>query len=49
MRPRAAWSTRTKTELCACARASLRLRPGIFVCRYLCGLWGAKKKLVRRR
>ena len=25
---RAAWFARTKTEVCACARASLRLRPG---------------------
>ena len=25
---RAAWLTRAKTELCACAHASLRLRPG---------------------
>ena len=28
---RAAWPTRTKTMLCACARASLRLRPGSLV------------------
>ena len=33
---RAAWFARTKTEVCACTRALLWLRPGIFVYHYLC-------------